>query len=106
MAEPALPTEEQILNALRVVDDPELGLNVVDLGLVYGVDIDDQGNVKVRMTLTFPGCPLGEQVTQDVQAALSIVPGVRDVDVQIVWQPAWTPDMMSEEAKRALGWAF
>ncbi|MBX5464113.1 MAG: metal-sulfur cluster assembly factor [Clostridia bacterium] len=106
MAEAALPSEEQILNALRVVNDPELGLNVVDLGLVYGVEVDDQGNVKIRMTLTFPGCPLGAEVTQDVRAALSIVPGVRDVDVEIVWQPPWTPEMMSEDAKRALGWAF
>ncbi|MDI3317694.1 MAG: metal-sulfur cluster assembly factor [Bacillota bacterium] len=106
MAEATLPTEEQILNALRVVNDPEIGLNVVDLGLVYGVDIDDEGNVQIRMTLTFPGCPLGDQVTQDVQAALSIVPGVRDVRVEIVWEPLWTPDMMSEDAKRALGWAM
>ncbi|HLY65564.1 MAG TPA: metal-sulfur cluster assembly factor [Chloroflexota bacterium] len=98
-----MATEEDIKEALKQVFDPELGVNVVDLGLVYGTDIDDQGNVHVTMTLTSPGCPIGPMVGEMVQGALAPVEGVKQVDVDIVWTPPWRPDMMSEEAKLELG---
>ena len=95
-------TEEAVRNALRAVVDPELGINIVDLGLVYGVDIQD-GNVKVTMTLTAIGCPLAFVVHQMVENALLQLDGVQSVQVEIVWDPPWTPERMSEEAKALLG---
>lgn len=98
-----LPTEEQVLEALRAVIDPELGVNVVDLGLVYGVDISEEGVVRVTMTLTTMGCPLGPIVNQMVEAAVSTLPGVTGVECDLVWDPPWTPDRMSKAAKLQLG---
>lgn len=95
--------EEHITEALREVHDPELGMNIVDLGLVYNTEIDD-GNVRVEMTLTSMGCPVGPQLVQEVKEAVSSVDGVRDVTVEIVWRPAWNPAMMSEDAKLELGY--
>ena len=95
-------SEELVRNALRAVVDPELGINIVDLGLVYGVDIQD-GHVKVTMTLTAIGCPLAFVVHQMVENALLQLDGVRSVQVEIVWDPPWTPERMSEEAKALLG---
>ncbi|HEY8487024.1 MAG TPA: metal-sulfur cluster assembly factor [Limnochordales bacterium] len=103
-AEPAPLTEEVVRNALRAVVDPELGINIVDLGLVYGVDIDrERGHVKVTMTLTAIGCPLAFVVHQMVENALLQLDGVQSVQVEIVWDPPWTPERMSEEAKALLG---
>ncbi len=96
-------TKEEILEALKSVYDPEIGIDIVNLGLVYDVDLDDEGNVKIKMTLTTPGCPLGGAVQEAVKAVLSSIVQVKDVDVQIVWDPPWNPSMMSEEAKRILG---
>nr|WP_269433404.1 iron-sulfur cluster assembly protein [Limnochorda pilosa] len=92
--------------ALKVVIDPELGLNVVDLGLIYGVDVNDEGKVSVRMTLTTPGCPLYATLNEQVEAAVRPLPGVRTVETELVWDPPWNPDMMSEEAKRLLRWGI
>ncbi len=99
-----MATEEEVKEALKQVYDPELGINVVDLGLVYGTDIDQEGNVHVTMTLTSPGCPIGPMVGEMVQDALAPVVGDRRVDVDIVWSPPWRPEMMTEEAKLELGY--
>lgn len=91
------------LDALREVIDPELGLNVVDLGLVYGVEVQ-ASRVHVRLTMTTAACPLGEQIVEEAKARLGALPGVSDVQVELVWDPPWTPERMSQAAKRALGW--
>lgn len=96
-------TQEQVMNALREVYDPELGLNIVDLGLVYGVDIADN-QVNVTMTLTTPGCPLHNTMAQGAEMAVRRLPGVESAAVQVVWDPPWTPERMSEAARQQLGW--
>jgi metal-sulfur cluster biosynthetic enzyme len=93
---------EEIRELLREVYDPELGVNIVDLGLVYEIRNDD-GDVYIRMTLTTPGCPLHDTITCAVERLLEGQPGIRSVKVDIVWNPPWSPDKMSEEAKRQLG---
>jgi metal-sulfur cluster biosynthetic enzyme len=98
-----IPTEEELMEKLRDVIDPELGLSVVDLGLIYEVAFDE-GDVLVKMTLTSPGCPLGPIIRGEAYAKLKELPGVKDVDVQIVWSPPWDPrTMASEDVKMALG---
>jgi metal-sulfur cluster biosynthetic enzyme len=95
-------TEERVLDALRNVFDPELGINIVDLGLVYSVKVE--GNVvHIEYTLTTMGCPIGPLIEQQMQQLLSSVPGVDTVDAEMVLRPPWSPEMMSEEAKAALG---
>jgi len=89
---------------LSAVYDPELGVNLVDLGLVYRLEVKD-GEVQVEMTLTTPGCPMSDSMPDAVERALLLVPGVSRVGVQLVWEPRWVPEMMSERAKRELGWA-
>lgn len=91
-----------VLESLRAVIDPELGLDIVSLGMVYGVAVVD-GNVAIEMTLTTPGCPLHGSIEADVRHCLSQVPGVESVTVDLVWDPPWTPDAMSDQAKRTLG---
>ena len=93
-------TEELILETLRQVIDPELGCNIVDLGLIYNVRIDGP-SVSVVMTLTTPGCPMHESISQGVQTALLGVDGIADVDVQVVWDPPWHPSMMTEQGRIA-----
>jgi len=95
--------KEEIMEALGEVNDPELGIDIVNLGLVYGVDIDDEGNVKVTMTLTAIGCHLAGRINGAVTEAVKRVDGVKDVEVNIVWDPPWTKDRMSRYAKIALG---
>ncbi len=95
-------TEDVIVEALREVYDPELHYNIYDLGLVYDVTIED-GKVGVLMTLTTPACPIGPMVTEQLQETLRLIPGVKDVDIQWTFDPAWNPDMMSEEARADLG---
>lgn len=94
--------EKQVEDALRSVIDPELGINIVDLGLIYGVDVSE-GEVKVRMTLTSPGCPLAPIIDQMVRGAVSEVEGVKGVQLDLVWDPPWIPEMMSEEVRVELG---
>jgi metal-sulfur cluster biosynthetic enzyme len=96
--------EAALLAALENVYDPELGVNVVDLGLIYGIEQHD-GAIAVNMTMTTPGCPLHESILQGVGDALSIFPGVKRIEVRLVWEPLWTPDRISEEGRRVLGWA-
>jgi len=95
--------KESILGALENVIDPELGIDIVNLGLVYEVDLDEEGLATVTMTLTSMGCPLGPVIVDQVNTALGELPEVKKVDVNIVWQPAWSKDMMSRYAKMALG---
>ena len=94
--------EEHVLEALRNVHDPELGINIVDLGLVYGIRIDGD-TVHVTYTLTTMGCPIGPLIEAEIKQFLSSVEGVSQVDAEMVLRPPWTPEMMSEEAKAALG---
>ncbi|MCZ7567989.1 MAG: metal-sulfur cluster assembly factor [Ardenticatenaceae bacterium] len=102
----SIPTEAEIYDTLRDVYDPELGINLVDLGLIYSLTIEG-GIVTVLMTLTTPGCPLHETMAEAVEAAIwSSVPGVQRVNVQLVWSPPWNPNMMTEEGKAALGWGY
>ena len=100
----AMATVEDVQEALKQVYDPEIGMNVVDLGLVYGTEVDAEGNVKVTMTLTSPGCPVGPMIGEMVQEAVSPLEGVKQIDVDIVWSPPWGPHLMSEEAKMELGY--
>ncbi len=96
--------DEQVLEALREVIDPEIGVNVVDLGLVYSANMDGK-DVRIAMTMTTPACPLHEYISEAAKAAVQRhIAGVERVDVAIVWDPPWSPAMMSAEAKRQLGW--
>lgn len=96
-------SEARVLDALRQVVDPELGVNIVDLGLVYGSEIRD-GVVHVKMTMTTPACPMEELLMEMVHSAiLGAIPDARSVEVDLVWEPQWKPDMMSDAAKSQLG---
>lgn len=94
-------TEQQVLDALSYVIDPELGCNIVDLGLVYGVEIAGE-KVHVKMTLTTPGCPMHESISQGVETTLLGLDGVTDAEVELVWDPPWDPMMMTEQGRIAL----
>jgi len=94
-----MASEDEIRDAMHQVEDPELGINIVDLGLLYGVRQDDQGNVILDMTLTSMGCPLTDQILGDSRAALEPLEGVRSVDINWVWDPPWSPDAMTDEGK-------
>lgn len=96
-------TRAQIYEALYSVYDPELGVNVIDLGLVYGVDLDEDGFVTITMTLTTPGCPMHESISAGVGAALKDIPTLTGGEIQLVWEPAWEPSRMSDEGRRQLG---
>lgn len=99
----ATGTPAQVLDALRQVVDPELGINIVDLGLVYGTEVRD-GQVHVRMTMTTPACPMEELLMEMVHSAiLRELPEARSVEVDLVWDPPWRPDMMSDAAKTQVG---
>jgi FeS assembly SUF system protein len=95
--------KEEIMKQLEEVNDPELNIDIVNLGLVYGVDLDDEGNVKITMTLTAMGCPLAGMINGLVTDAVKKVDGVKDVEVNIVWNPPWDKSRMSRYAKIALG---
>ena len=97
------PLYEDIVTACKSVFDPEIPVNIYDLGLVYTINITDQGIVKVFMTLTAPGCPVADQMPGWVSDAISPLPGVQEVSVELVWEPQWGMDMMSDEARLELG---
>ena len=99
----SVPTEEDVYEALSNVIDPELGLDFVELGLVYGVEIEEQ-DVRVTFTLTSPGCPIGPQVSEQMKEYVGELEGVREVHPTMTFSPPWTPDLMSEDAKFALGY--
>lgn len=98
-------TKEEIMNALKPIQDPELSISIVDLGLIYGVDSLNEGKkVLVEMTLTSPACPVGPQLMAAVHTKAASLPGVEDAEVKLVWTPKWDPKTMaSEEAKDTLG---
>lgn len=99
-----MPLDPEIIRkALRGVKDPELGFNIVDIGLVYDCAVSEEGDVKVKMTLTSPGCPSGPEILQDARMVLEDLEGVRNVDVELVWEPYWTPDRMDPRVKAFLG---
>jgi len=94
--------EEAVRRALRQVKDPELDMNIVDLGLVYDVEVAD-GDVRIAMTLTSPGCPAGPMITNDVYKVVRALEGVQDVDVAIVWEPYWTPERIDPKVRALMG---
>ena len=106
----AIPAEElarltdDIVSALKTVYDPEIPADIYELGLVYKIDIEDDRSVKIDMTLTAPGCPVAGEMPGWVQNAVGAVEGVSDVEVNMTFDPPWTPDRMSEEAQVAVGW--
>jgi len=97
------PTKELVLEALMKVFDPELGLNIVDLGLVYEVQVGPEGGVDIEYTLTTMGCPIGPMIEDQMRAVLAQVPGAGEVRPEMVIRPPWSPEMMSDEAKASLG---
>jgi FeS assembly SUF system protein len=103
--EPGTPvaSREAVIDALRTVHDPEIPVNLYDLGLIYSLDIKDSGDVAIEMTLTTPSCPVAGSMPSEVLRAVSAVDGVGKVDVKLVWDPPWTMESMSEDAKLALG---
>ena len=97
-----MPTKEEVLELLRTVEDPELGMDIVDLGLVYEVEIEGS-KAKVLYSLTSMGCPAGQLIAQDMEGAARQVEGIEDVELELTFDPPWTPDRMSDDAKFILG---
>lgn len=98
-------TEKEVRTVLRGVIDPEIGMNIVDLGLVYGVEISEN-SLHVDLTMTTPACPMGEMILDDVHEALvALAPTDVEIDIELVWDPPWSPDKMSEHARKHLGWS-
>ncbi len=95
-------TEDAVINAIATVYDPEIPVNIYELGLIYAVEISDAGNVRVEMTLTAPACPSAQELPEMVRDAIAKIDGVGDVSVDTVWDPPWDPSRMSEEAKLSL----
>ncbi|HEY9016273.1 MAG TPA: iron-sulfur cluster assembly protein [Gemmatimonadales bacterium] len=97
------PSPDAIRKALRAVKDPELNLNIIDIGLVYDVEVADPGDVRVEMTLTSPGCPAGAEIIGEVKRVVADLEGVRSVEVDLVWEPYWTPEKMDPRVRTFLG---
>ena len=94
---------DEVYEALRTVYDPEIPVNVVDLGLIYDVQVSDANDVFVQMTLTFPGCGMGPHIAQQAEWAIQDVEGVEEVNIELTFDPPWSPDLISEEARNMLG---
>lgn len=101
--EPGGDLYEAVIAALKEIFDPEIPVNIYDLGLIYGVDVSADGHVAITMTLTTPHCPVAESMPGEVELRAASVPGVRDAEVNLVWDPPWGPDRMSDEARLELG---
>ena len=97
-----MPSKEEVVEALRQVEDPELGMDIVELGLFYDAKIDGN-DVEVQYSLTSMGCPVGPMIQADIRAVVEHMDGVEDVEIELTWDPPWTPDRMSEDAKFILG---
>ena len=97
------PLYEQVVDACRTVYDPEIPVNIYELGLIYTIDIDEENAVNIKMSLTAPGCPVAGEMPGWVADAVEPIPGVKQVDVDLVWEPPWGMDMMSDEARLELG---
>jgi len=95
--------KEQIVCMLKTVYDPEIPVSIYDLGLIYNVDIDNESNVVITMTLTAPACPAADFIMEDVRMKIESIPGVKSMDIKIAFEPEWHPGLMSEEAKLELG---
>ncbi len=95
--------KERIISVLRTIYDPEIPVDIYELGLIYGLDVDAEGNVVIRMTLTAPACPVAGTLPADVERRVLAVPGVSSVRVDVVWDPPWSPDRMTEAARLTLG---
>ncbi|HEU4819839.1 MAG TPA: SUF system Fe-S cluster assembly protein [Qipengyuania sp.] len=102
-SEPGGALYEAVIDALKDIYDPEIPVNIYDLGLIYGVDVGNDGDVAVTMTLTTPHCPVAESMPGEVELRVGSVPGVRDAEVNLVWDPPWGPDKMTDEARLELG---
>ena len=102
MADTATVTKDEVLEALKEVFDPEIPVNVVDLGLIYDCQVKE-GDVRVKMTLTFPGCGMGPYISQQAEWRVAELDGVEDIEVEMVYEPPWTPDMITEDGKAQLG---
>ena len=102
-SEEKLAIEEKVVTMLKTVFDPEIPVDIYNLGLIYGIDLDDEGNLHIDMTLTAPNCPAADFLVDDARIKLESIEGVKSVDIRIVFEPEWTQDMMSEEAKLELG---
>lgn len=98
-----MSVEDQVVAALRTVYDPEMPVNIYELGLIYDASVDDEGRAAIRMTLTAPNCPVAGSLPGDVERAVRAVPGVTDVKLELTFDPPWSKDRMSEAAKLALG---
>src|SRR3989442_16031614 len=102
-----MASKDDVISILRKCYDPEIPINIYDLGLVYNIDLKgDEGKVDVKMTLTAPGCPASAYIHQDVKRKLEQLPGIKEAKVDIVWDPPWTPEMRSETAKKQVGWGI
>jgi len=99
----AMFTKEEIFQAISTVVDPEVGFNLVEMGLIYDASSDDEGNVKVTMTLSTRACPLHQMILQWVKEAIEKLPNVKEIDVAVVWEPAWNISMADDNVKKALG---
>jgi len=95
--------QQAVIDALKEIYDPEIPVNIYDLGLIYGVEVDDEADAVVTMTLTTPHCPVAESMPAEVELRAGAVPGIRDAEVNLVWDPPWSPDKMSDEARLELG---
>ena len=102
MTEPTPVVEDTVRRALRKVKDPEAGINIIDLGLVYDIAVE-QGKVDVKMTLTSPACPAGPQIMSDADNAIRALDGVKDVRIELVWDPYWTPERIDPKVRAYLG---
>ena len=100
---PAEVTRDEVYQALKTVYDPEIPVNVVDLGLIYDVQVTEDSNVFVQMTLTFPGCGMGPHIAQQAEWAIQDLDGVEEVEIELTFDPPWSPDLISEEARMMLG---
>lgn len=99
-----MTTPEIVRKALRAVKDPELNLNIIDIGLVYDIAVGDEGHVQVQMTLTSPGCPSGAEIMEDARRVVAELDGVTGVEIELVWEPFWTPERMDPRVKAFLGY--
>lgn len=95
--------EDQIISVLKTVYDPEIPVNIYDLGLIYEIDTSDPANIRILMTLTSPNCPVAESLPEEIRGSVNALSGIDDTEVKITFDPPWTQDMMSEEAKFELG---
>ena len=100
---PGSELQQDVIDALKEIYDPEIPVNIYDLGLIYGVEVDDEADATITMTLTTPHCPVAETMPGEVELRAASVPGIRDAEVNLVWDPPWSPEKMSDEARLELG---